>query len=118
MKTKNKIAVSLFLGFGAMTALGYAQPGPANGMGPGMMRGMMGVGQMESCNANMKVMRGLMTPSERLSMMDKMIDAKSAEERQTVMNLIHDDMEKRAKEKGIALQPGHCPPMMSGKNCG
>jgi hypothetical protein len=117
MKTVNKIAISIATVMGLGLTIAYAQPGSmggmANGMGPGMMRG-----QMMEQNANMKIMRELMTPSERLAMMDKMIDAKTAEERQAIMTATHTEIEKRAKEKGITLPAGHGPQMMSGRNCG
>ena len=119
MKTVNKIAISVATVMGLGLAVAYAQPGPmGNGMGPGMMRGGMMQGQMMGQNANMKIMRELMTPSERLAMMDKMIDAKTIEERQAIMTANHVEMEKRAKEKGITLPTGHSPQMMSGKSCG
>ena len=117
MKTVNKIAISIATVMGLGLTVAYAQPGSmggtANGMGPGMMRG-----QMMEQNANMKIMRELMTPAERLAMMDKMIDAKTAEERQAIMTATHAEMEKQAKEKGITLPAGHGPQMMSGRMCG
>lgn len=114
MKTVNKIAISIAAVMGLGLAVAYAQPGPmGNGMGPGMMHGQM-MGQ----NSNMKIMRELMTPAERLAMMDKMIDAKTVEERQAIMTATHTEMEKRAKEKGITLPAGHGPQMMSGRMCG
>ena len=115
MKTVNKIGISIAaaLGLGFAVASVHAQQGPmGNGMGPGMMQGQM-MGQ----SANMKIMRELMTPAERLAMMDKMIDAKTVEERQAIMTANHAEMEKRAKEKGITL-PAHTPQMMSGRMCG
>ena len=124
MKTVNKIVMSIVsvLVFGLTIASVNAQQGPmggmGNGMGPGMMRGGMIQGQMMGKNSNMKIMRELMTPSERLAMMDKMIDAKTIEERQSIMTATHTEMEKRAKEKGITLPAGHGPQMMSGRNCG
>jgi hypothetical protein len=87
-------------------------------MGQGMMRGGMMQGQMTGQNSDMKVMRELMTPAERLAMMDKMIDAKTPDERQAIMTANHTEMEKRAKEKGITLPAGHGPYMMWGRNCG
>ncbi|MEI7531036.1 MAG: hypothetical protein WCK52_03810 [Betaproteobacteria bacterium] len=122
MKTVNKIVISIAALMGLGLAVAYAQPGPmggmGNGMGPGMMRGQMAQGQMMGQSANMKIMRELMTPAERLAMMDKMIDAKTLEERQAIMTATHTEMEKRAKEKGITLPAGHSPQMMSGRNCG
>jgi len=120
MKTINKvvISVSAVLGLGLTIASVQAQQGPISGMGPGMMRGQMMQSQMMGQNTNMKIMRELMNPAERLSMMDKMTDAKTAEERQSIMTQTHAEMEKRAKEKGIALPAGYGPQMMSGKICG
>ena len=119
MKTVNKIGISIVTVMGIGLAVAYAQPSPmGNSMGPGMMRGGMMQGQMMEQNANMKIMRDLMIPAERLAMMDKMIDAKTVEERQAIMTAYHAEMEKRAKEKGITLPPGHSPQMMSGRNCG
>ena len=124
MKTINKIVISVASVMALGLAVAYAQPGPrGNGMGPGMMRGQMMQGQMMQGqmmgqSANMKIMRELMTPAERLAMMDKMIDAKTVEERQAIMTATHTEMEKRAKEKGITLPAGHGPQMMSGRNCG
>ena len=121
MKTVKKIAISVatVIGLGLAVATVYAQQGPlGNGMGQGMMRGGMMQGQMTGQNSDMKVMRELMTPAERLAMMDKMMDAKTPEERQAVMTANHAEMEKRAKDKGIALPAGHGPQMMWGRNCG
>lgn len=122
MKTVNKIAISVATVMGLGLAVAYAQPGLmgviGNGMGPGMMRGQMMPGQMMGQNADMKIMRELMTPAERLAMMDRMIDAKTVEERQAIMTATHAEMEKRAKEKGITLPAGHAPQMMSARNCG
>ena len=127
MKTVNKIAIGiaavLSLGIG-ITAV-QAQQGPkgdmghmGSGMGPGMMRGPMMQNQMMGQNSDMKLMRELITPEERLSVMDKMMDAKTPQERQAIMSSIHAEMEKRAKEKGITLPAGHTPQMMNRKNCG
>jgi hypothetical protein len=121
MKTVKKIAIGIatVLGLGMAVATVYAQQGPfGNGMGQGMMRGGMMHGQISGQNSDMKVMRELMTPAERLAMMDKMIDAKTLEERQAVVTANHAEMEKRAKEKGITLPAGHGPQMAWNKNCG
>ena len=121
MKTVKKIAIGVATVLSLSLAVGavYAQQGPlGNGMGQGMMRGGMMHGQMSGHNSDMKVMRELMTPAERLAMMDKMIDAKTPEERQAVISANHSEMEKRAKDKGITFSAGHGPHMMWGKNCG
>jgi Spy/CpxP family protein refolding chaperone len=121
MKTVKKIAIGVatVLGLGVAVATVYAQQGPlGNGMGQGVMRGGMMHGHMTEQNSDMKVMRELMTPAERLAMMDKMMDAKTPEERQAIMTANHAEMEKRAKEKGITLPAGHGPQMAWDKNCG
>ncbi len=120
MKTVNKIALSVVaaLGLGLGVATVHAQQGPMGAMGPGMMRGGMMQGQTMGPNSNMKIMRDLTTPAERLAMMDKIIDANTVEERQAVMTTNHAEIEKRAKEKGITLPVGRGPQMMSGRNCG
>ena len=126
MKTLKKIAISVVAAVGLSVTISSvsAQQGPmggmgpgANGMSPGMMRGGMQC-QMMDHSANMKVMRELMTPAERLAMMDKMIDAKTPQERHEIMTSTHAEMEKRAKEKGITLPVGCGHQMMSGRSCG
>lgn len=121
MKTVKKIAISIatVIGLGLAVVTVYAQQGPfGNGVGQGMMRGGMVQGQMVGQNSDMKVMRELMTPAERLAMMDKMMDAKTPEERQAIMTANHTEMERRAKEKSITLPAGHGSHMMWGRNCG
>ena len=121
MKTVKKIAISIatVIGLGLAVVTVYAQQGPfGNGVGQGIMRGGMMQGQMAGQNSDMKVMRELMTPAERLAMMDKMMDAKTPEERQAIMTANHTEMKKRAKEKGITLPAGHDSHMMWGRNCG
>ena len=122
MSTTKKIAISIAAVIGFGLAAAYAQSGPmgvaGSGMGPSMMRGQMMQGQMMGQNVNMKIMRELMAPAERLAMMDRMIDAKTIEERQAIMTATHTEMEKRAKEKDIALPVGHGPHMTSGRNRG
>ena len=125
MNIAKKIAISVatFIGLGLTVVTVYAQQGPfGNGMGQGMMRGGMMQGQMAGSmtgqNSDMKVMRELMTPAERLALMDKMIDAKTPEERQAIITANHTEMEKRAKDKGITLPAGHGPYMIWGRNCG
>ena len=119
MKTVNKFVIGIAAVLGLGLAVAHAQPAQmGNGMSPSMMRGQMMQGQMMGQNTNMKIMRELMTPAERLAMMDKMIDAKTAEERQAIMTTNHAEMERRAKEKGITLPAGHGSQMMSARNCG
>jgi hypothetical protein len=127
MKTVNKVVISVVaaLGLGMTIASVHAQQGPmggmgpmGNNMGPGVMRGQMMQGQMMGQKTDIKIMRELMTSTERLNMMDKMMDAKTPQERQAIMASTHAEMEKRVKEKGITLPAGHGPQMMSGRSCG
>ena len=113
MKTVHKVVIGVVttLGLG-LAAVSIAQQGPMNGMGM-----MQGHGQRMGQNHDMKLMRDLMTPAERLVMMDKMIDAKTFQERQAIIITNHAEMEKRAKEKGIPLPP-HNPQILSGSMCG
>ena len=114
MKTVNKIVIGVVAALGlGLTVASIAQQGPMNAMGR-----MQGHAQMMGQNSNMKIMRDLMTPAERLTMMDRMIDANTPEERQAIMTTYHTEMEKRAKEKGITLPAGHGPEMMFGRSCG
>ena len=120
MKTVNKLVIGsvALLSIGLTIASVHAQQGQMGSMGHGLMRGAMMQNQTADQGSSMKLMRDLMTPAERLSMMDKMMDAKTPEERQAIMTSVHAEMEKRAKEEGIALPAGHGPQMMSGRNCG
>ena len=115
MKTikKTTLVVASTLGLGLAVTTVLAQQGPmGGGMGQGMMRKGMMHGHMAESNSDMKVMRELMTPAERLAMMDKMMDAKTSQERQAIATEHYVEMEKRAKEKGITLPAGHNPKMM------
>ena len=120
MKTVNKLVIGsvALLSIGLTIASVHAQQGQMGSMGHGLMRGAMMQNQMADQSSNMKLMRELMTPAERLSMMDKMIDAKTPEERQSIMISTHAEMEKRAKAKGISLPSNHNTQMMSGRSCG
>jgi len=113
MKTVNKIVIGIVVVLGlGLTVASIAQQGPMNGMG--MMRGHA---HMMGQNSNMKIMRDLMTPAERLTMMDRMMDANTLEERQAIMTTNHIEMEKRAKEKGIVLPTEHHPEIIHGRHC-
>jgi hypothetical protein len=98
-------ATALVLGFGFVAAA-YAHPGAPSGMegmhgmGPGMMHGGSG-GPMAA--------QQLMTPEERQAFIEKMRNAKTAEERQKLAQANHAEIEKRAKEKGITLPEAHGP---------
>lgn len=116
MKRSYKLAAAAVAATGlAIAAAAFAQPGPmgegmgSHGMGgmhPGMM-GKMGHAGMGP-GANMGAVQSLMTPEERTALQEKMRNAKSPEERQKLAESTHAEMQKRAKEKGIAL-PDHGP---------
>ena len=113
MKTVNKIVIGVIASLGiGLTVASIAQPGPMHSMGR-----MHSHAQMMDQNSNMRIMRDLMTPAERLTMMDRMIDANTLEERQVIMTTHHTEIEKRAKEKGITLPAGHGLEMMFGRSC-
>jgi Spy/CpxP family protein refolding chaperone len=113
MKRSHKIAVGIVAaaGLGFAAASLYAEPGPmGGGMGPGMGHGMMGgmgTGTMQHGGfGGPGVGQQLMTPEERQAFTEKMRSAKTPEERQKLAEANRAEMEKRAKEKGIAL-PEH-----------
>ena len=68
--------------------------------------------------SDMKIIRELFTPAERLEMMDQMMDAKTFEERQSIMVKNQTEVEKRAKEKGIQLPFEHHFEFMHHRHCG
>ena len=113
MKRPNRIAAALLasLGLGLAAFGAHAHPGSmGGGMGPGMMGGMhggMGHGAMASGMGGHATgaMAGnqLMTPDERAAMREKMRAAATPEERQKLAAANHAEMQKRAKEKGVAL---------------
>jgi len=82
------------MGYGGMGpgGMGPGGTGP-NGMGGGT--GPHGIGPLS-----------LMTPEERSALREQMRNAKTSEERQTIAQAAHDEMQKRAKEKGVTL-PQH-----------
>jgi hypothetical protein len=112
------IAAALSLG---VAAAAFTQPGPSrdsheshgdNGrqhhnMGGMPHHGMGGMqhGAMGQRGAGMDAAHSLMTPEERTALRDKMHNA-TPEERQKLAQATRDQMQKRAKEKGIAL-PQH-----------
>ena len=93
-KTAAGIVAALSLG---VAAAAFAQPGPMGGMQHGAMgHGAAGMGAGQS----------LMTPEERTALHEKMRNAQTPEERQKLAQATHEEMQKRAQEKGITL-PGH-----------
>ena len=124
MKRAYKVAagVAAALGIGLVAVAGWAAASPmgmgpgmmGRGMGPGMMGGGMGHGMMGGmghgpmaggANAPMS----LMTSEERTALMEKMRNAKTPEERQQLAQATHEQMQKRAKEKGIVLPESRGP---------
>jgi hypothetical protein len=122
MKRSHKFAISIAaaLGLGVGAAAVIAQPGPmGGGNGPhgkgGMQHGKMGGmehGAMGQGAAGTGAGHSLMTPEERMALHEKMHNAKTPEERQKHAHSTHEQMEKRAKEKGITL-PQHGGPGQS-----
>jgi hypothetical protein len=94
-----------------LAAAAFAHPGQMGGaMGPGMMGGMghsgMGPGAMGGGPAGGMAGLQLMSPEEHTALQEKMRNAKTPEERQKIAETNRAEMEKRAKEKGLAL-PEH-----------
>jgi len=89
-------ALSLGVAAAVLAHPGQGQMGGGMGMHgkSAMQQGMHGAGQQ------------LMTPEERSALMEKMRSAKTPEERQKLADENRTEMQKRAKEKGIAL-PEH-----------
>jgi hypothetical protein len=98
-----------------VTGLVVAHPGAGfgpGGFGPGFMQGMgpgMGPPMMRGGFAGPMAAQQLMTPEEQQAFIEKMQNAKTPEERQKLAEANRAEMEKRAKEKGIALPEAHGP---------
>ena len=104
MKHSYKAAavVAAMLGLGA-TGMALAHSGSmGTGMGGGMMGGMR-PGMMHGGFAGGTQSQQLMTPEERSAFHEKMRNAKTPEERQKLAEANRAEIEKRAKDKGIAL---------------
>jgi Spy/CpxP family protein refolding chaperone len=105
------------LGLALATAV-QAHPGQQGGMGmhgqAGMQQGMHGKAGMQ------QGMHGagqqLMTPEERSALMEKMRNAGTPEERQKIAEANRTEMQKRAKEKGLALPEHRGPRARSGSD--
>jgi len=125
MKRSHKIAVGILasLGLGFAVATAYAHPGGmGGGMGPGAMGGMqhgmsggMGHGAM-GAGTGPQAGQQLMTPEERTALQEKMRNAKTPDERQKLAETTRAEMQKRAKEKGIALHEHRGPHAGFGPN--
>jgi hypothetical protein len=104
VKHSNKIAAAV-LGLG-VAAAAFAHPNATGGMGAGMMMHGMGMGPGAVHGGPMAAQQ-LMTPEERSALQEKMRNAKTPEERQKLAAETRAEMQKRAKEKGLALPAPH-----------
>jgi len=108
--TLKSLTLAALLGL-AFSGSVLAQPGPGMGGGSGMGGGMgggsgMGGGaDMGGMRMNQNNMPGwtLMTPEERTATQAKMRAAKTYEECKQVQEAHRQDMQARAKEKGVTL---------------
>lgn len=105
LKTALGVITTLAIALGASAAVARSDKMGTmdGGMGhrgsmPGAMHGGGGMAGQQ-----------LMTPQERDAMREKMGAAKTPEERQAVAAATRAEMEKRAKERGIALPEHHGP---------
>jgi hypothetical protein len=107
-KAATGIVAALSLG---IAAAAFAQPGQmGDGNGPhseaGMQHGKMGGMQHDKMGekTGMRAGHSLMTPEERTALQEKMRNAKTPEERQRLAQATHEEMQKRAKEKGATTE--------------
>jgi len=115
-KAATGIVAALSLG---IAAAAFAQPGQmGDGNGPhseagmqhgkmgGMQHGKMGETQHGAMGekTGMRAGHSLMTPEERTALQEKMRNAKTPEERQRLAQATHEEMQKRAKEKGATTE--------------
>jgi hypothetical protein len=105
---KHAVSAALMLGICLIGTSSFAQHHRMNSdhqenvRGHNQAQGMHCYGD-NSDNANMKIIRQLMTPVERIEMIDRMSDAKTPQERQNLIVANHAELEKRAKDKGVTL---------------
>lgn len=127
MKQSHKFVVGVVasLGLGIAVAAAYANPGQAGGgMGShakggmqhgatgGMHQGMkggMGPGATGHGPAGQGAGHALMTPEERTALQEKMRNAKTPGERQSIAQATRTEVQKRAQAKGITLPEGRGP---------
>jgi hypothetical protein len=115
MKQSHKIAIgvaaSLGLGLGAAAVV--AQPGAMGGAMGAQMKGGMhakgGMGHGPMGGAGPAAGQQLMTPEEQTALQEKMRNAKTPEERRKIAEANRAEIEKRAREKGVALPGRHGP---------
>jgi hypothetical protein len=110
MKFSRKIAIGAAAALGIAAGVVIAHPGQmGGGMGKqGPMAGMQH-GRMGGMGHGAVGGQQLLTPEERSAFQEKMRNAKTAEERQKLVEANRVEMQKRAKEKGIALPQPHGP---------
>jgi len=110
MKFSRKIAIGAAAALGLAAAAVIAQPGQMGGaMGKHGPMGGMQHGPMAGMGQGPMGGQQLMTPEERSAFQEKMRNAKTPEERQTLVEANRTEMQKRAKEKGITLPQPHGP---------
>ena len=98
------IAAALSLGIAAAAVAQPGRMGEGNGSHhkAGMHHGMMGAMQHGEMGGH-----SLMTREERTALQEKMRNAKTPEERHELAQATREEMQKRAKEKGIELPGPH-----------
>ena len=98
------IAAALSLGIAAAAVAEPGRMGEGHGSHhkSGMEHGMMGGMQHGEMGGH-----SLMTQEERAALQEKMRNAKTPEERRELAQATHEEMQKRAKEKGIELPGPH-----------
>jgi len=113
---KTLIGAAVVAGLGATAAV-VAHPGAGfgpqgagpGGFGPGSMAGKGPGMMMHGGSTGPMAGQQLMTPEERQALGEKMRTAETPEERRKLAEATHAEMEKRAKERDIALPEGHGP---------
>jgi Spy/CpxP family protein refolding chaperone len=100
------VTATLVLALAATAAIAHSAR--MGGDMPGMAGGMGGMHQHGGPGAQ------LMDPQERQALREKMQGAKSPEERQALAASMRAEMEKRAKDKGIAMPEHRGPGRMGG----
>jgi hypothetical protein len=110
MKLSRKIAIGAAAVLGLAAVAVIAHPGQmGGGMGMHGPMGSMGHGPMGAGPGGQMGGHPLMTPEEQAALQEKMRNAKTPEERQKLAEANRTEMQKRAKEKGIALPQPHGP---------
>jgi len=98
----------------------YSQPSPMIDLGTTSSvntDGILKIHMMEH-KVHLKIMRKLMTPAERLILMDDLMDSKTPELCMTLMEENYTDLETRAREKGYLLPLIDSTGMIFARMCG